>query len=60
MADTLSRAGAEELAARIRNYWREKGREVRVWIESQPAIRKDSPRLIWTVRSEVKVGVRAA
>jgi hypothetical protein len=31
--DAFTKAGAERLAEKVRDYWRKRGREVRVWVE---------------------------
>ncbi len=53
-ADGFTRAGAEKLARRIREYWQRRGRIVRVWIEPgevySNVLRSGT---WWTVRSDM-------
>jgi len=54
--DSLTRRGAEFLASRLRNYWREQGSStISVWIE--PAGPAAHPRAsVWVVRSNLVNG----
>lgn len=54
--DTMTKTGAEALAARIRAYWQAVGRDIRVWIEPMEL---DVPKVghrkrLYVVRSDLK------
>lgn len=48
--DWLLKANAEELADSIQQYWKKRGKKVRVWLEALP--RRRSEATDWAIRSD--------
>ena len=59
MTDHLSETGARELAARIREFWRQRGHRINVWTEAITLTAKggQKPFVFHVVRSDLFAGL---
>lgn len=55
--DWSTEKNANELASKIREYWRNKGMEVKTWLDSSFVNRKSNNSTFWNVRSDMINGL---
>ena len=54
--DYCSKTGATNLALRIKQYWKDKGKDISLWIEPFHTI-KTSNHIMFTIRSNLRNGL---